>query len=152
MQVFSTFEHHISLEIAIGTLKRIGIPNENIFAVPLDSQIEKPRLFDTLHRADGTSLIDIGLAIGTGFSVIGASIGLMLYWGPIIWGLIGAFIGFLIGFAIRLYVEYVVKKRKRALKGEHSEVILIIDCKEEQAEMVESILWKNYAIGVAKVK
>ncbi len=40
-----------------------------------------------------TSLIDIGMVLGTAFSVIGASIGFKLLWGPIYWGLIGPFIG-----------------------------------------------------------
>ncbi|WP_285842707.1 hypothetical protein [Metabacillus litoralis] len=38
-------------------------------------------------------LIDIGKALGTAFSVIAASIGFKLSWGPIYWELIGAFIG-----------------------------------------------------------
>lgn len=152
MQLFSTFEQHLTLEMAIVTLEKKGVLKENIYAIPLDNREEEPRLFDTLHNSDGTSLIDIAMALGTAFSVIGASIGFKLAWGPITWGLIAALIGFLIGFAIRLYIEKVVKKRNRRLKGKHSEVILIIDCKEEQADLVETILWEHFAMGVAKVK
>jgi hypothetical protein len=152
MQVFSTFENHIYLEMAISTLQKKGIPKENIFAVPLDNQTENNKLFDTLHHSDGTSLIDIGMALGTAFSVIGASIGFELAWGPIYWGLIGAFTGFALGFIIRLLIEKVLKKRKRIIKGKNSEVILIIDCEETMAEYVENILFKHYALGVAKIK
>jgi hypothetical protein len=152
VQLFSTFENQPGLEMAISTLEKNGIKKEDIFAVPLDNRQEERKVFDTLHRSDGTSLIDIGMALATAFSVIGASIGFKLSWGPIYWGLIGAFIGFVIGFAIRLLTEVVLKKKKRLLKGKQSEVILIIDCKESQSELVENILWSHFALGVAKVK
>jgi hypothetical protein len=152
MQLYSTFENNAFLEIAISTLEKKGIKKEQIYAVPLDNRTEKHKVFDTIHRSDGTSLIDIGMALATAFSVIGASIGFKLAWGPIYWGLIGAFAGFMVGFAIRLFTELVLKKKKRLLKGTQSEVILIIECKDTEAEFVEAILWNNYARGVAKVK
>ncbi|MGD6965572.1 hypothetical protein ACQCVP_04035 [Rossellomorea vietnamensis] len=152
MQLISTFENNAFLEIAISMLEKKGLKKENIFAVPLDNRTEERMVFDTIHRSDGTSLIDIGMALGTAFSVVGASVGFKLAWGPIYWGLIGAFIGFMIGFAIRLVTELVIKKKRRVLKGKQSEVVLIIDCEESQAELVENILWNHYALGVAKVK
>ncbi|WP_307336449.1 hypothetical protein [Metabacillus malikii] len=152
MQIFSTFETTEFLEMAIITLEKRGIPKESIFAVPLDNRNENRKIFDTLHRSDGTSLIDIGMGLATAFSVIGASIGFKLAWGPIYWGLIGAIVGFVLGFAIRLYMELVVKKNKKLLKGKQSEIIIIIDCEETQAAFVEEILWDHFAFGVAKVK
>ncbi|WML58813.1 hypothetical protein [Neobacillus sp. PS2-9] len=152
MQIFSTFETTGFLELAITTLEKKGIKKENIFAVPLDNRTEERKLFDSLHRSDGTTLIDIGMALATACSVITASIGFKLSWGPIYWGLIGAAGGFLIGLLIRLFIEKVIKKRKRQLKGIHSEIILIIECEETQAEAVEGVLWDNFAIGVSKVK
>lgn len=138
--------------MAITTLEKKGIKKENIFAVPLDNRREERKVFDSLHRSDGTSLVDIGMALATAFSVVGASIGFKLSWGPIYWGLITAFSGFVIGFGIRLFTEIVLKRRKRILKGKNSEVILIIDCEDTQAELVENILWNHFALGVAKVK
>jgi hypothetical protein len=152
LQLFSTFESNGFLEMAVSTLEKRGIPKESIFAVPLDNRKEDRKIFDTLHRSDGTTLIDIGIGLATVLSVIGASIGFKLAWGPIYWGLIGAFVGFVLGFAIRLVMELVVKKNKRVLKGKHSEVILIVDCEESQAELIEDILWSHFALGVAKVK
>ncbi|WP_429470360.1 hypothetical protein [Neobacillus sp. B4I6] len=152
MQLFSTFESTSYLEMAISTLEKKGIIKENIFAVPLDNRTEERKILDSLHRSDGTSFVDIGMALATAFSVIGASIGFKLSWGPIYWGLISAFIGFVLGFAIRLFIELVLKKKKRILRGKHSEVILIIDCEESQAELIENILWNHFALGVAKVK
>lgn len=151
MQLFSIFDHDIYLEMAISTLEKRGIKKESIYAIPLDNRVEERKLFDSIHTSDGTSLIDIGAALATAFSVIGTSIGFKLAWGPIYWGLIGAFIGFVLGFLIRLYTEKVIKKRKRLLKGKKPEVILIIDCKEEQGELVENILWEHLALGVGKV-
>ncbi|MBM6616823.1 hypothetical protein [Bacillus suaedaesalsae] len=152
MQLFSTYESTIFLEMAISTLEKKGINKENIFAIPLDNRSENRKIFDNIHRSDGTSLIDIGMALATAFSVVGASIGFKLKWGPIYWGLISAFIGFLLGFLISLFIELVVKKRRRRLKGKHSEIILIIECEESQAELIENILWSHFALGVAKIK
>lgn len=152
VQLFSTFETTGFLEMAISTLEKKGIKKESIFAVHLDNREEDRKIFDNIHRSDGTSLVDIGMGVATAFSVIGASVGFKLAWGPIYWGLIGAFVGFVLGFAIRLFMELVIKKRKRVLKGKHSEVILIIDCEESQADLVEDILWSHFALGVAKVK
>lgn len=152
MQLFSTFEHTIHLELAIDTLEKKGIKKENIYVVPLDNMKEERKIFDNLHRSDGTSLIDIGAALATALAVVGASIGFKLAWGPIYWGLIGAAVGFMIGFAIRLFTEFVIKKRRRKLKGFHSEIIVIVDCEDSQAEIVENILFSHFAMGVAKVK
>lgn len=151
MQVYSTFEQTVFLEMAISTLEKKGIKKENIFLVPLDNRTEERKVFDTIYRSDGTSLVDIGMALATAFSVIGASIGFKLAWGPIYWGLIGAFIGFVIGFSIRLFTELVLKKKKRVLKGRRSEIIAIVECEDTQGELVENILWNHYAYGVAKI-
>nr|WP_026314506.1 hypothetical protein [Heyndrickxia acidiproducens] len=152
MQFFSTFECNGFLEMAVLTLEKRGIPKENIFAVPLDNRAEDRKIFDTLHRSDGITLIDIGMGLATAFAVIGASIGFKLAWGPIYCGLIGAVSGFVLGFAIRLFMELVVKKNKRVLGGKHAEVILIVDCDASQAEFIEDVLWSHFALGVAKVK
>ncbi|MGD7050806.1 hypothetical protein FZC83_21375 [Rossellomorea marisflavi] len=151
MQLFSTFEHSVHIELAVATLEKKGIPKEAIFVVPVDNRLEKRKMFDTLHRSDGTSLIDIGAALGTACAVISASIGFKLSWGPIYWGLIGAAGGFIIGLIIRLVTELIIKKKKRLLKGFHSEIIVIIDCAESDGDMVENILFSHFALGVGKV-
>ncbi|NMD71710.1 hypothetical protein HHO41_15525 [Bacillus sp. DNRA2] len=151
MQLFSTFESTIFLEMAISTIEKKGIVKENIYAVPLDNRTEDRKVFDSMHRSDGTTLIDIGMGLATAFSVIGASIGFKLDWGPIIWGLITAISGFLVGFAIRLFIEVAMKKKKRLIKGKHAEIILIVNCEETQAELIENILWNHFALGVAKI-
>ncbi|MFD1385777.1 hypothetical protein ACFQ4Z_03115 [Oceanobacillus oncorhynchi subsp. oncorhynchi] len=152
MQIYAALENNIYIEMAIATLEKNGIPKASIYAVPLDNRSEDRKLFDSLHNSDGTSLIDIGVALATAFSVIGTSIGFELAWGPIYWGLIASLIGFVLGVAIRLFTEKVLKKRKRLLKGKRPEVILIIECEISMTELVENILWEHLALGIAKVK
>jgi hypothetical protein len=152
MQVFSTFENTVFLELAISNLEKSGISKENIFAVPLNNREGERKLFDTIHRSDGISLVDVGAALATAFAVIGASIGFSLTWGPIYWGIIGAFIGFLLGFGIKIFIYKVIKKKKRLIRGKKGEVILIIDCDEKNVEIVENTLWEYLALGVSRVK
>ncbi|MDQ0808077.1 hypothetical protein [Priestia megaterium] len=152
MQIFSTFEYSSYIELAVSELERKGIKKEDIFIVPLNTRTEARRILDSLHRADGVSLIDLGMSLATAFSVIGASIGFKLSWGPIYWGIISAFIGFILGLGIKLFMFKVIKKKQRLLRGKHSEVILIVDCNAMDAEVVEQTLWKNLALGVSKVR
>jgi hypothetical protein len=150
VQIFATFEHTNFLELAISDLEQKGF--SDIFAVPLDSRKEERKLFDTLHRADGVSFIGKGMALAVVFSVVGASRGFVLKWGPIYWGLIGAASGFAVGFLTDLYINLVHNKKKRLIHGKKSEVILIVTCEESQGDLVENILWEHLALGLAKIK
>lgn len=152
MQIFSTFEHSTYLELAITAVETVGVQKDSILAVPLMNRVQERKLFDTLHQADGISLFDKGAAIGTALSVIGSSIGFVLEWGPIIWGIIGGAAGFIIGFMIDYTLYKIIHKRKRIIKGKHSEVVLVIDCPNELAEKVEQLLWNHLALGVAKLE
>jgi hypothetical protein len=152
MQIFATFEYSTYLELAISELERRGIRKEDIFVVPLENRTENRRMFDSLHRADGISLIDLGMTLATAFSVVGASIGFKLDWGPIYWGIISAIVGFILGFVIKLFMFKVIKKKKRLLRGKHAEIIVIIDCNDIQTEWVAQVLWNNLALGVSKVR
>jgi len=152
VKIFSTFEHSSYLELAISALHMNGIQKEQIFAIPLNSRKEKRTLLDNMHKSDGVSLVSTGAALGTAFSVVGTSVGFRLTWGPIYWGLIGASAGFLIGFLIDLFFYKVIKKNKRLIRGKMSEVILIIECAEEQSDHIEDLLWHHFAIGIARIR
>lgn len=147
MQVFATFEHSTNIELAISELEQKGI--DDLYAVPLDNRTEERKLFDTIHRSDGVSLSQTGLFLAVIFSTIGASRGFVLDWGPIYWGLIGAFFGFVLGFSFDFFVQKRVRKKQRVLSGKASEVIVIVECEESQKEQVERILWNHFALGVA---
>lgn len=149
VQIFATFEHSTYLELAISELEENGI--YGILAVPLNNRVEERKIFDNLHQSDGVSLISKGMIFAFLFSVIGASRGFVLEWGPIYWGLIGAGSGFLLGFLIDVFINKVIKKKQRILRGKNSEVILIVECEEHQKEHVKNILWKQLALGLSEL-
>ena len=149
MHIISSFEHSAFLELAINHLQEKGIEKEDIVAVPLQNMKDQPKLFDTIHRSDGESLLDLAAVLGTVFSVLGASFGFVLTWGPIIWGLLGLAFGAIIGFMI----DYLLtKKHKKSKTSLHTEVILIVNCKENEYETVKRILFENRALGVGELR
>jgi hypothetical protein len=147
--VIATFENSIFIELAITALEQSGISNEKILAAPLDKRAEQRKLFDTIHRADGLSLFDASAMLGTCLMLLGAIYGYVLKWGPIIWGIIGAVSGLLLGFLIKLLI---VKKNKAGTKKIASEIVLMIRCEEQQWETIEKIIWENNALGVTRIK
>lgn len=153
MFVIASFNHSYPLELAITDLEKRGIQRKNIGAVPLDVKKETPLLLDTLHRADGISLFDGAVILGTVFMILGAIYGFVLKWGPIIWGLIGLFAGAALGFALDFLLSRARHHRKAKLAaGRATEVVLIIQCQEHEYEMVEKVLWDNQAHGVGIFK
>ncbi|MPM93783.1 hypothetical protein SDC9_140925 [bioreactor metagenome] len=82
--------------------------------------------------------------------LLGAIYGFILAWGPIWWGLIGLVCGAAIGLFIKLIAtKKYAKNRKQAEKA--AEVVLIIECKEHEMEIVRNVLWDNHALGVSKL-
>ena len=149
MHIISSFEHSAFLELALNKLQEKGIEKENIVAVPLQNIKDQPKLFDTIHRSDGESLLDLAAVLGTVFSVLGASFGFVLTWGPIIWGLLGVAFGAIIGFTFDYLLTKKRIKRKTTL---HTEVILIVNCKENEYDTVKRILFENRALGVGELR
>jgi len=150
MQIVATFELTTFLEMAISELKRNGI--HDVFAVPLDARRASPRLIDSLHQADGRSFIDRGMILAYIFATIGASKGFVWEWGPVIWGLIGAAAGLLLGVLLNVIV-YKLRHggpggaRRKGMRGE---VVLVVTCPEELSGLAENILWDHFALGLAK--
>ncbi|RNB85275.1 hypothetical protein EDM59_12790 [Brevibacillus nitrificans] len=150
MQILATFEYSTLLEIAITELEEKGI--KAIYAVPLDLRKKEPRLLDSIHRADELSFIDKGMIFAFMFGTIGASKGFVWQGGPIIWGAAGAILGFLIGVSLSWFI-YLLKRNKNELqKGKKGEVILIVQCEDNQATVVEDILWDHKALGLARTR
>ncbi|WP_438449092.1 hypothetical protein [Gorillibacterium sp. sgz5001074] len=152
MQIFATFELTSFVEIAISDLKVKGITD--IYAVPLELRKEEARIMDTIHRADGISLMDKGMILAFMFSTIGASKGFVWKGGPIVWGLAGAGLGFVLGVLINwiLYLKTKKKRRREARKGAKGEIILIVTCRDSEADRVEDILWDHMALGMARTR
>lgn len=149
MYIISTFNHSNYLELAITTIQMKGIAKENILSISMEKRGEDRKLFDTLHSSDGISLLDLPFILGTLFCILGSIYGFILVWGPVLWGIIGLVIGFSLGLIIKLFTSKKYDNRQKKLKS--SEVVLIIECKETQMEMVKDILWENHALGVRKL-
>ena len=150
MYVISTFTYSIYLELAISELELKGISRKKILAIPLDKRKEKRKIFDTINQSDGISLIDIALILGTVFMVLGFIYGFVLAWGPIIWGLIGLMGGFVLGFIIDV-IPKKVRRKGCKVDDNTTEVVIIVNCDENQVEMVENILISNLALGTGKL-
>ncbi|KNY27882.1 hypothetical protein [Pseudobacteroides cellulosolvens] len=146
MYIISTFEHSIHLEKAITLIQMKGIEKENILAIPMDIRRQESKLIDTFHHSDGLSFLDLPFILGSFLTLFGGIYGFILTWGPIIWGLIGLVVGFGIGLAIKIvaakkYSSWRTNKRV-------SEVVLIIECKEQQIDTIKGILLSHNAFGV----
>lgn len=148
MHVVATFEHSNFLELAITDLEQKGIEKKRICAIPLNKMNKERALFDTLHRADGQSMFDLPAIIATIFMTLGVAWGFMWKWGPIIWGLL-SFIG---GLALGLVIKYLLYRNslKERESSNNTEVVLIIDCKPDEVEKVETVLFNHLAIGIGR--
>ncbi|WML44053.1 hypothetical protein [Neobacillus sp. PS3-40] len=149
MLVIATFENSPFIELVISSLEENGIAKEKIFAVPLDKRTEPRQLFDTIHYADGFSMFDLAAILGTCFMLLGSIYGYVLKWGPIIWGIIGAVSGLLIGFLIKLLL---IKRDKNGTKKITAEVVIMIRCDDYHLEKAEKILWEHFALGISKIQ
>jgi hypothetical protein len=151
MYLISSFDHTIHLELALTRLEQIGITKDNLYAVPLNEFTAETRLFDTIHNADGVSLLDTGLAWATAMTVVSSSYGFILQWGPIIWGVIGAVTGFLIGFILDLIVH---KKRRSKIKNTSIQpnVFILVQCDQHMIEKVKFILQEHRAINYGVIE
>lgn len=148
MYIISTFQHSIYLELAITAIEAIGIKKEAIMAIPIDKKSGGKRLFDSMHSSDGVSLFDLPAILCVIFGVFGGVYGYVLKWGPLIWGLIAIIIGFSIGLIIKFVL---IKKQCKKSNDNSSEVVLMIECDENQFETIKNTLWDHNALGVSKL-
>ena len=149
MYIISTFDHSNYLELAITAIQMKGIAKEKILGVPMDKKVEDTKLFDSIHSADGLSLFDLPVILAAIFCLFASLYGFLLTWGPIIWGIIGMLVGFSLGLIIKLITTKKYKHRQKNQKA--TEVVLIIECKENQLEIVKDLLWEHHALGVRKL-
>ena len=149
MYIFSTFEHSKYLELATTAIQMKGIKKENILAVPMDKRSEAKTPFDSIHGADGISLLDIPALLAVFFGIFGSIYGFILKWGPLLWGLIGIIIGIVLGLIIKYFTTK--KNINKQNISNSTEVVLVIQCTENQLEMVKDTLWAHYAFGVSKL-
>lgn len=125
VHLIATFEHSPFVEMVIHDIEKLGVPAHNIVALPMENVESQAQIIDTIHRVDGRSVLDGAMMGATIFSVLGAIYGFVLYWGPIIWGLIGLAGGFLVGLTIEIALS---KKKLKLFGGRKSEVIIEVTC------------------------
>ncbi|WP_409288429.1 hypothetical protein [Peribacillus sp. SCS-37] len=150
MQIIATFDHSIHVELVLANLEEMGITR--VAAIPLDTSREEGILGDSLHQSDGVTFLNKGMFLAVIFSVIGASRGFILDWGPVYWGLIGAGSGFVLGLIIDLTLQKHKLKKIKSGKKKLSEVVIMLECEDDSAARIESLLWDNRAMGIALVK
>jgi len=149
MYIVSTFDHSNYLELAITAIQMKGVAKESILGVSMDKRGEDRKLFDTIHSSDGLSMLDLPIILATLFCLFGSIYGFILTWGPVLWGLVGLLVGFSLGLLIKLITTKKYDNRQKKLRA--TEVVLIIECKENQVEMVKDVLWEHHALGVRKL-
>lgn len=152
MYIVASFELGNHLELAISDIERLGIPKYKILAIPLDKRVEQARVFDSIHRSDGVSLLDLSAMLGTVFMLLGVIYGYVLAWGPILWGIIGLVIGLILGFLIKFIYMKSKGRKATSKKNRQTEVFLMIHCSQEQSERIKDILWEHNAFGIAYIK
>jgi len=147
--IVASFDYSFYTELAVTELIEKGLKNEQIIALPMELSREPKEIWDTIHHSDGISMTDLGFIIGTAFMTLGVIYGFVWEWGPIIWGLIGFATGFLLGCAL----DYLWGKYKRFKRQPNiiTEVIIMVDCQEDQVEMVKKALLGHFALGISMI-
>lgn len=145
MQVFAIFESTAGIEQAIIDIKRTGISNQDIFVVPMEKR-DNVSLSKDKRYPQGRDAVDKGFAFATGISVITAGVGFRLTLGPIIWGIMGAVAGFLIG----LLISFFQAKKNGPFIPKYSvlPILLIVNGQESTITSIENILYEKGALGV----
>lgn len=145
MVIIGTFEQSIELEQALAALEKNYVHREHILVVFME-ELPTDMQCPGRTRDIRSNSFEVGIATATGSAVIGASKGFELALGPIIWGLIAAFTGFIFGYGI--YYFYNKKKYLSKPAKATTEVTVIINCKEHQAHNIKELLWKYRALSV----
>ena len=148
MYILSTFDQS-NLQSAIKAVQKKGIANEDILDVSMEKKVKDRKLFDSIHSSDGFSLLDFPIVLATIFCLFGSIYGFLLTWGPLLWGLIGMVIGFTLGLIVKLIMTKIADNKQ--INSKAIEVVLLIECKETQGEMLKDLLWDHHALGVRKL-
>ncbi|MFC0213968.1 hypothetical protein ACFFK0_16175 [Paenibacillus chartarius] len=144
VKIVATFEHSPFVEMVIHDMEKLGVPSHHIVALPLENLESQTHILDSIHRVDGRSILDGAMMGATIFAVLGAVYGFVLYWGPIIWGLLGLVGGFILGLIIELAVS---KKKVTVFASRKSEVLLEVSCTPSLLDQSIKILKKRRATG-----
>ncbi|CAM3696444.1 hypothetical protein [Marinicrinis lubricantis] len=143
-KIIATFDHSPFVEMVIHDIEKLGVPQRNIVALPLENLESQTRIIDSIHRVDGRSILDGAMMSSTIFAVLGAIYGFVLYWGPIIWGLLGLVGGFVLGLIIELALN---KSKIKVFSNRKSEVIIEVTCHAALQNQLIQVLKSRRATG-----
>jgi hypothetical protein len=144
VQIIATFEHSPFVEMFIHDIETLGIPSENIVALPLENLESQTQILDSLHRVDGRSVLDGAMVSATIFMLLGTIYGFVWQWGPVIWGLIGLVGGFFLGLIIELLLQ---KKKVNVFASKKSEVFMQVTCNASMKDQLINVLQVRKANG-----
>ncbi|CAM3091069.1 hypothetical protein PALU110988_00495 [Paenibacillus lupini] len=145
MIIIGTFQYSIELEYALCQIESIGIAREQLLVVCMDKESQAFQSDQPIQESSLSKGVEIGIACATALSVIGTCFGFIWTWGPVIWGIIAAFIGFSLGFGIHAIFS---KKSRRKQDKQKSDVTVIVQCQDLQADAVQKVMWGNRALSV----
>ncbi|RXT03712.1 hypothetical protein [Ammoniphilus sp. CFH 90114] len=144
VQIIASFDHSPFVEMAIHDMETMGIPAQNIIALPLENNDAKTHIIDSIHRVDGRSILDGAMVGASIFMVLGTIYGFVWKWGPVIWGLLGLIGGFILGLIVELLLN---KKKLQVFASRKSEVIIQVTCDSSLQNQTINVLKTRRAIG-----
>jgi hypothetical protein len=99
---------------------------------------------DSIHRADGRSVLDGAMVSATIFMLLGTIYGFVLHWGPIIWALIELVSGFFLGLSLEVLFQ---KKKIKLFARLKSEVFMQVTCNTAMKDNLIKVLKERKATG-----
>lgn len=149
MYIVATFEHDITLELALNDIELKGIKRKDILCLPLNKRVQTKKFFDTVHRTDGRNTMGFPYIAACSLSLFGSIYGFKFKWGPIIWAGLGFLAGLAVGFAIQYIIYRLWKRTSR--RNSLSEVVVMVHCEKTKEDEVIDTMWEQGALGVAKL-
>lgn len=147
MLVIGTFPNDTRVLQAVHTLEKSGIGKDRLLVVPMDDSPDSANAHREIgNPTSGHSSVEFGFAGATAVSVIGISRGFMLAWGPILWGLISAACGFVLGFGVHKIWE----RRRLSVfrKKKSSNINVLVECEASERKLIVGVLWNHDALAV----
>ncbi|CAG7641868.1 hypothetical protein PAECIP111802_02788 [Paenibacillus allorhizosphaerae] len=151
MLIIGTFEHSIEVEEALSVLEKSGVPRKSIMTVVMDKSSRLSDVTATRYPHKKTLAFEIGMATATAFSVIGISFGFVLKWGPILWGIISALLGFTLGTGITRWIQRHYLRNENPGKGPLPELVVIIRCTEASFHELRLVLLQYRVLSIGRI-
>ncbi|MFC3798489.1 hypothetical protein [Cohnella sp. GCM10012308] len=142
MLLIGCFAHTIELEQALADIERSGVDRMHILAVGMNLRA------DASAEAKQSDAVEMGAAWATALAVIGVAAGFGLAWGPIVWGIVGAIVGFAAGYCLqRIWLRGPARSGTTAPAPE---VTVIVQCPAGMSDTVRFVMYRRGALSVGE--